>query len=185
MRVQPYLSAASNVAPSAERVPRNAAGISLSRWKSRRRHSAMSVLCRLKVLVSCINRPVRTRFTARNSFPAPGISLRGDLVDDVQQRLGGHFERPGEWTLLGRDEAQPDEGCHRENRQGGDLRPRHLQMYGGDRDLRHDPKDQKGCPFELVGMVAGEGEARLAQGVQLQHQVEPGPLYRRTAVPGR
>ena len=60
--VQPYLSAASKVAPSAERVPRNAAGISLSRWKSRRRDSAMSVCTRLNVLVSCMKRAVRTRF---------------------------------------------------------------------------------------------------------------------------
>src|SRR5580704_4765156 len=62
-RVQPYLSAASKVAPSAERVPRNTAGISFPLWKSRRRHSARSVLTMLKVLVSCMNRPVRTRFT--------------------------------------------------------------------------------------------------------------------------
>src|SRR5579859_4740109 len=100
MRVQPYLSAASKVAPSADLVPRNAAGISLSRWKSRRRHSAMSVFCRLKVLVSCMNRPVRTRFTAANSFPHPGISWRGDLADDVFQRAGRHFVRLGEGTLL-------------------------------------------------------------------------------------
>jgi hypothetical protein len=59
-----YLSAASKVAPSAERVPRNACGISFSRWKSRRRINAMSVLTRLKVLVSCIKRAVRTRGTA-------------------------------------------------------------------------------------------------------------------------
>src|SRR5229473_4973380 len=152
MRVQPYLSAASKVAPSAERVPRNAAGISLSRWKSRRRHSAISVFCRLKVLVSCINRPVRTRFTT----PTPLKSSRGDLVDDVRQWLGGHFERPGERALLDRDEAEPDNRRRREDRQGGDLRPRHLQMDGGDRDLRHQPEDQKGGPLELVGMVAGE-----------------------------
>ena len=60
----PYLSAASKVAPSAEREPRNACGISFSRWKSRRRINAMSVLTRLKVLVSCIKRAVRTRGTA-------------------------------------------------------------------------------------------------------------------------
>src|SRR6266853_465356 len=69
IRTQPCLSAASKVAPKAERVPRNATGISLSRWKSRRRHSAMSVRCTLNVLVSCMNRPVKTRFTRCRSSP--------------------------------------------------------------------------------------------------------------------
>src|SRR5579862_7539388 len=88
MRVQPYLSAASKVAPSADLVPRNAAGISLSRWKSRRRHSAMSVFCTLKVLVSCMNRPVRTRFIEVSS---PHSGLPGESPA-VAARVGAGAE---------------------------------------------------------------------------------------------
>src|SRR5437764_4980789 len=95
IKVQPNLSAASKVAPRAERVPRNAAGISLSRWKSRRRHSAMSVFCTLKVLVSCMNRPVRTRVTVLSPNdrtvlgrePAPGAT--------------GSDPRSGRWLAAG------------------------------------------------------------------------------------
>src|SRR5712691_7891887 len=89
IRVQPYLSAASKVAPRAERVPRNAAGISLSRWKSRRRHSAMSVRCTLNVLVSCMNRPVRTRFTGGRPSPRRDRSLLAlsELLVELRQDL--------------------------------------------------------------------------------------------------
>src|SRR6478672_4873877 len=81
IRVQPYLSAASKVAPSAERVPRNAAGISLTRWKSRRRHSAMSVRWTLNVLVSCMNRPVRTRFVIGPRSPRRYRLVAGVIVE--------------------------------------------------------------------------------------------------------
>jgi len=60
---------------------------------------------------------------------------RGGLADDVQERPRRHFERRGEGALLDRDEAKANNRRHREDRQGGDLRARHLQMYGGDGDL--------------------------------------------------
>src|ERR1700693_5120547 len=100
MRVQRYLSAASKVAPKAERVPRNAAGISLSRWKLRRRHIAMSVFCTLKVLVSCMTRPLRTRFTTlapqtyllRQKFRAGGGASIKNLAGP--SHFPRHLERP-------------------------------------------------------------------------------------------
>src|SRR4029077_12690881 len=71
----------------------------------------------------------------------------------------------------------------REDRQGCNLRPRHLQMDGGDRELYHEPEEQKRCPLDLVGTVAGELDAVLTQGVQLEREIEPGPLHRQTATP--
>src|SRR5579885_193767 len=100
-RVQPKRSAASKVAPSAERVPRNAAGISLARWKSRRRHSAMSVRMRLNVLVSCMNRPVRTRATlCPRMLPPP---LRGGSGGEARGRGADRpaRQRPGSAGKLG------------------------------------------------------------------------------------
>src|SRR5215472_10137012 len=101
MRVQPYFSAASNVAPKAERVPRNATGISFSRWKSRRRNIVMSVATRLKVLVSCMNRAVRTRGTGHLRERFSGVIALGDqrgnsclhrhgfgLYDSIHRRRG-------------------------------------------------------------------------------------------------
>src|SRR6516164_3598521 len=88
-RVQPNLSAAWKVAPRAERVPRKAAGISFSRWKSRRRTIAISVGTRLKVLVSCMNRAVRTRATRHLHSR---VSVVGSLGD---QRVDRHPHRRG------------------------------------------------------------------------------------------
>jgi hypothetical protein len=68
IRVQPNFSAASRLPPIAERVPRYAPGISLPRKKPLARKAAISVGTRLKVLVSCMMRAVRTRFAIVGPF---------------------------------------------------------------------------------------------------------------------
>src|SRR5947207_8326273 len=56
-------------------------------------------------------------------------------------------------------------------------------MHRGDRELCHEPKDQKGCPPDFVRAVGCELNPGLSQGVQLQREVEPGPLDGYTTAP--
>src|SRR5438552_16133544 len=56
-------------------------------------------------------------------------------------------------------------------------------MHRGDRELCHEPKDQKGCPPDFVRAVGCELNPGLSQGVQLQSEVKPGSLDGYTAAP--
>ena len=102
-------------------------------------------------------------------------------MDDVPNRRGIDGERRRKRAFLDRDEAETDNRGYREDRQRGDLRPRRLQMYRSDGELRQEPQEQKDCPPDLVGTVAGELDPGLSQGVQLQREVEPGPLHSQAA----
>ena len=98
-------------------------------------------------------------------------------MDDIAYRRGVDGERRRKRAFLDRDEAETDNRGYGEDRQGGDLRPRRLQMHRSDGELCQEPQEQKGCPPDLVRAVAGELDAGLSQGVQLQGEVQPGPLH--------
>ena len=112
---------------------------------------------------------------------ARGVSPRRDLMDDIPDRRGVDGERRRKWAFLDRNKAKTDNRGDREDRQGGDLRPRRLQMHRSDGELRQEPQEQKGRPPDLVRTVAGELNPGLSQGVQFQREVEPGSLHGQAA----
>jgi hypothetical protein len=95
-------------------------------------------------------------------------------MDDVPNRRGIDGERRRKRAFLDRDEAETDNRGYREDRQRGDLRPRRLQMYRSDGELRQEPQEQKDCPPDLVGTVAGELQAEERQPLLPNRQLKPG-----------